>query len=1129
MSCNTQRTSPFLGSYCRLLAAIAVTLSALLSIGAPRARAQDVIKPHPWHDEGNGGVEVDATRVTVDEGGVISYRIRLTKEPILTTEEMEAGKRWFVRFHIDGQPRYDGEYDADGDGEVDISWVPSIYRDFGLNDWNVWKDISIRAHRDSDGEDQQITFRHEVWDQDSECPFLGTPVTVRVNDTTNEPVTVSITDATVVDEGETAQFSVRLNKAASQTVTVEYQTVNGSAQEGSDYVAESGTLMFNPGQQLQGFTVRTVNDNIRESTESFTVTLRNVSGAAIRDGTATGTIDDDDTGAEGTSSLTISNVAVTEGAIAVFTAALGSDAGQSVTVTYETVDGTAVADSDYTDTSGSLTLAPGETETISVVTIEDTTAEPAETFTVTLTDTGNVIVASATGTINDDDSAPPPPPPPPPPLPTLSIGNAAASEGNPVVFTVTLTGTRTGNVTIAYATADGSAHDDSDYSDTSGTLTFGPTEGSHTISVPTTEDSDQEETETFTVTLSSPSGATIDDGTGTGTINDDDGGTQPPPTLPTLSIDDAAASEGDPVVFTVTLTGTRTGNVTVAYATADGNAHDDSDYSDTSGTLTFGPTEGSHTISVSTTEDTDQEDTETFTVTLSSPSGATIEDGTGTGTINDDDDGSGVPPPPPTLPILSIDDAAASEGDPVVFTVTLSGTRTGDVTVAYATADGSAHDDSDYSDTSGTLTFSPTEGSHTISVSTTEDTDQEDTETFTVTLSSPSGATIEDGTGTGTINDDDDGSGVPPPPPTLPILSIDDAAASEGDPVVFTVTLSGTRTGDVTVAYATADGSAHDDSDYSDTSGTLTFSPTEGSHTISVSTTEDTDQEETETFTVTLSSPSGATIEDGTGTGTINDDDDGSGVPPPPPTLPILSIDDAAASEGDPVVFTVTLSGTRTGDVTVAYATADGSANDDSDYTNTSGTLTFTPTEDFRTISVPTTDDTDQEQDETFTVTLSSPTGATIADDTGTGTINDDDGGTQPPPPPPPTLPTLSIEDATVEEGGSAAFEGHPQPAQRPDRDRRLRHRRRHRRQGLRLHRNFRHPHLRPRRGDDDHLRSDHRGHRPGGRRDLHRHPQQPRRGHHQGRRRHRHHHRRRRHPDPAPHAEHRGRHRRGG
>ena len=566
------------------------------------------------------------------------------------------------------------------------------------------------------------------------------------------------------------------------------------------------------------------------------------------------------------------------------------------------------------------------------------------------------------------------------------------------MFTVTLTGTRTGEVTVDYATSDGTADDDSDYSSTSGTLTFALTEDSKTISVPTTADTSDEDNETFTVTLGSPSGATIATATATGTINDDD---EPPPTLPTLAIEDAAASEGEDVVFTVTLAGTRTGEVTVDYATSDGSADDDSDYTSTSGTLTFTPTEDSKTISVPTTADTSDEDNETFTVTLGSPSGATIATATATGTINDDDE------PPPTLPTLAIEDAAASEGEDVVFTVTLAGTRTGEVTVDYATSDGTADDDSDYTSTSGTLTFTPTEDSKTISVPTTADTSDEDNETFTVTLGSPSGATIATATATGTINDDDE------PPPTLPTLAIEDAAASEGEDVVFTVTLAGTRTGEVTVDYATSDGTADDDSDYTSTSGTLTFTPTEDSKTISVPTTADTSDEDNETFTVTLGSPSGATIATATATGTINDDDE------PPPTLPTLAIEDAAASEGEDVVFTVTLTGTRTGEVTVDYATSDGSADEDSDYTAASGTLTFASNESSKTISVQTTEDTTQEETETFTVTLSSPSGATIEDGSATGTITDDDG----PVTPPPTLPTLAIKDATVEEGGAAAFE----------------------------------------------------------------------------------------------------------
>ena len=147
---------------------------------------------------------------------------------------------------------------------------------------------------------------------------------------------------------------------------------------------------------------------------------------------------------------------VIEGATAEFTVALGSSAAQSVTVEYTTVDGSAVEGSDYNAASGPLTVAPRGTQTIRVETRDDSTPEEPETFTVTLSDTNQAILASATGTINDNDGQPPPPPPPPPP-PTLSIEDAAASEGEDVVFTVTLAGTRDEDVEVAYTTADGTA------------------------------------------------------------------------------------------------------------------------------------------------------------------------------------------------------------------------------------------------------------------------------------------------------------------------------------------------------------------------------------------------------------------------------------------------------------------------------------------------------------------------------------------------------------------------------------------------------------------------------------------------------------------------------------------------
>ena len=188
------------------------------------------------------------------------------------------------------------------------------------------------------------------------------------------------------------------------------------------------------------------------------------------------------------------------------------------------------------------------------------------------------------------------------------------------------------------------------------------------------------------------------------------------------------------------------------------------------------------------TADTIDEDDQTFTVTLSNASPSSLAElaaePTATGTIEDDD---------PT-PTVTVADAAASEGGDVAFVVTLSAVSGRDVEVDYATSEASpqsAVSDTDFTAASGTLTIEAGAGTGTIEVAATEDDAEEDDETFTLTISNPQNATLgTDTTATGTINDG-----------TLPRLSVADAAATEGSPVTFAVTLSsaaeGGRDGDL--------------------------------------------------------------------------------------------------------------------------------------------------------------------------------------------------------------------------------------------------------------------------------------------------------------------------------------------
>ena len=221
------------------------------------------------------------------------------------------------------------------------------------------------------------------------------------------------------------------------------------------------------------------------------------------------------------------------------------------------------------------------------------------------------------------------------------------------------------------------------------------------------------------------------------------------------------------------------------------------------------------------------------------------------------------------------------------------------------------------------------------------------------------------------------------------VVSVGDVAVHEGDAgtrsPVFTVSLSKPVAATVSVAYATAKDSALG-TDFTAKSGTVTFPAGATSATVKVPVSGDTDDEPDESFNLVLSSPVGTAIGDGTGVGTIIDDD--------PTTGRRLAIGDVSVHEGDAegraAVFTVSLSKSSTGYVTVNFATVKGTAVG-ADFTATSGTLTFSPGSTSATVKVPITADTAAEGNETFTVKLSNSNGPTISDATGLGTIIDND------------------------------------------------------------------------------------------------------------------------------------------
>ena len=111
------------------------------------------------------------------------------------------------------------------------------------------------------------------------------------NDYTYDAVVPAISiDNQTVTEGGTANFTVSLDQATTQTVTVNFATANNTATAPGDYTAASGTLTFAPGVLTQPVSVSTNTDNLVEGTETFAVNLSNATNATIADAIGVGTI-----------------------------------------------------------------------------------------------------------------------------------------------------------------------------------------------------------------------------------------------------------------------------------------------------------------------------------------------------------------------------------------------------------------------------------------------------------------------------------------------------------------------------------------------------------------------------------------------------------------------------------------------------------------------------------------------------------------------------------------------------------------------------------------------------------------------------------------------------------------------
>jgi large repetitive protein len=201
-------------------------------------------------------------------------------------------------------------------------------------------------------------------------------------------------------------FSVTLSHPAAWTVTVDWDTVAGTATEGIDYAGASGTVTFAPTDTSETVQVTVNGDGTFEPDETFALDLSNASGAPIGDPQGIATIANDDD----VPVLSVTDVSVAEGNAGTrhlgFVVSLTGASDVDASVDFATVDGTATGGADFVAASGTLVVPAGETSgVVDVVVKGDVAYEATEHLSLALSNPSIAVIGDGTarGTIVNDD------------------------------------------------------------------------------------------------------------------------------------------------------------------------------------------------------------------------------------------------------------------------------------------------------------------------------------------------------------------------------------------------------------------------------------------------------------------------------------------------------------------------------------------------------------------------------------------------------------------------------------------------------------------------------------------------------------------------------------------------------
>ena len=460
------------------------------------------------------------------------------------------------------------------------------------------------------------------------------------------------------------------------------------------------------------------------------------------------------------------------------------------------------------------------------------------------TETGNVLQIRVEGTTN--------------PEPKLSISDPTATEGPNVTmdFVVTMDRPSYGTVTVEYATASGTANVGSDYTGVSGTLTFDPGETSKTIKVPIIDDGIEDSGEYFEIHLSNAMGATIADDTGFGTILNTEGQTL------TGSFENVPAEHDGSTAFS--FDAVFNSDIGISYATLR-----DHSFTVTNGKVTRARRNNGRNDSWEITVTPWGNEAVTVTLPGNRDCGTTAaictKEDNPVQLSNSPSATVAGPPGVSTVPVTASFGNMPAEHNGSDFTFDLSFSE--NVEAGYARIRDHA--------------FSVNGGDIKNAQRKTQGSNQNWTVTVDPTSNGGVSITLPETTNcsnAGAICTDDERKLSHSTSDTIlgPVgISIADAEVEEGANavLVFAIALSRAASSQMTVDYATSDGTATAGADYTSTSDTLTIDAGSSSANIQVTVLDDEHNEGSETFTLTLSNASSGNLTDASATGTITNHD----------------------------------------------------------------------------------------------------------------------------------------------------------------------------------------------------------------------------------------------------------------